>query len=194
MSPAPRDRPTIDECIERLRATTDLKKLVDMTTVLGWTPGVKPEFKFESLDPSQTATAVPSNNTSTPAVVGPPAPGATAASAAAASTSAEALAQAARTEADLKLGAKIAAVEESLQPLNPWFGDGPSVEQCDAAREAALERLGEIDKKMLVGEHVATCALYIIHRSGPSNGNVALVTRGLSDPPNGTYYCIRCIF
>jgi len=71
-----------------------------------------------------------------------------------------------------------------MEPLNTQYADSPSVDQCDVEREKAFAKLGTIDKKMLVGEHVATCALYIIHRT--HSGNVALVTRGLSDPSGDT--------
>lgn len=61
--------------------------------------------------------------------------------------------------------------------------NGPSVEQCDDARGIGYERLGRIDAKMLVGgqQHHHTVPFYIVHRA---NGNVALASRGLADPPH----------
>jgi serine/threonine protein kinase len=161
MADRPNDRPTINDCVDRLRACVDLKTLLRVTGDMQWStnPNANPTLRATA-----ATGALPKPVSVAPVNVPEPV---TAASEAAAESKAKLM---------------VEAMSNPLQPLNPQYGDGPTVEQCDAAREVALSKLGVIDKKMLVGEHVATCALYIIHRT--HSGNVALVTRGLSDPSN----------
>lgn len=178
---APRERPTIDMCIERIRSCIDLKKLLAITTSNQWparpnanananaaAPAASPlPLAKDSKDPPAPS---PSSLSPPPPFASPPPPLSFSLSSSSASPHA----------ADSK--GLMDRLESPLMPLNPEFGDGASVEACDAAREAALSKLGLIDKKMLIGEYVSTCSMYIIHRT--HSGNVALVTRGLSDPSN----------
>lgn len=178
LATAPNERPPIEVVVDRLRACIELEKLIGITAAAQWHSGT-------GANPSATASA------SAAPVVAPTGPvGVGAASGLDAKgtelyvPSKSAPSVASVPSLPLERASDSRSLMESLarplEPLNPQFGDGPSVEACDAAREQALAKLGTIDKKMLVGEHVATCALYIIHRT--HSGNVALVTRGLSDP------------
>lgn len=69
----------------------------------------------------------------------------------------------------------------TILPTIPEEREGPSIEACNEMREAAYKKLGEIDKEMIIDEHMKTCFYYVIHRR---NGNVAIASYGLSDPPH----------
>lgn len=194
----PTKRPTVEQCIERLRAEIDLTTLLRITDDMQWTTpqGGGPASAATALQRAQTAAsaakdvaaiaekefksgAVPDQvlsrtvemfqndmnrqspkkvfiNSSLPPASPQP------------------------VQDPTVVANRRKALEDGNGPLEVRYGDQPTVEQCDAIRERELTKLGVIDKKMLVGEHVATCAMYIIHRT--HTGNVALVTRGLSDP------------
>lgn len=53
---------------------------------------------------------------------------------------------------------------------------GDVCDECDAVRERTYEKLGEIDREMLVGKQ-SPVSFYIIHRS---NRNIAIASRGLA--------------
>lgn len=170
MAQQPHERPTIDEVLERLRTVTEAVKHA------GVDESTRPDLDATARAATRAVIAVSTRPEEHDSKYEPienlvPVEARAGASALPITTGVT----------DPRTEAKFAAIEASLQPLNAQFGDGPSVEACDAAREQFYEQLGVIDKKMLVGEHVATCALYIIHRPG---GNVALASRGLSDPPS----------
>jgi len=143
----PKDRPSVDEVVERLRAVLEFTKRMGTAGERKTSDG-----HLAPPDHSSLGDLVSSAKNGIMATIKP-------------ST----------------LRTRIEAAQNAIGSLLEDFADGPSVEACDAARERAYERLGTIDRKMLVGEQVATAPLYIVHRS---NGNVALASRGLADPPH----------
>jgi serine/threonine protein kinase len=157
--PNPEERPLIQLCVNILQSPAD--SLLEITTKRTATENGESKLisktnQKESASPLTLLSGAPS----------PPAP----------------LSIANNNIVDQKTMDSINAVQASLRAMNPVFGDGPSVEHCDVARETAFRKLGVIDQRMLIGEHLSTCALYIIHR--PLHQTVALATRGLSDPPS----------
>lgn len=71
---------------------------------------------------------------------------------------------------------KVALLLKSLQPLDAGFKDRFWL-ACFEARCIAYEKLGELDKKMIIDDRVGA-DFYIIHRK---NGNVMLASSGLAD-------------
>jgi serine/threonine protein kinase len=173
----PTDRPSIDMIVDKIRACIDLKTLMHVTDNMQWHAGQGPTALETAQERASIAASaanaiapVAERSAQAQAINDRPAPKKV--------FNVPSPAQAQEAENQLRKN----ALEDGNGPMEVRFGDQPTVEQCDAVREQALTKLGLIDKKMLVGEHVATCAMYIIHRM--HTGNVALVTRGLSDPIN----------
>lgn len=148
---APKDRPGIDEVLERLKGVLDFTKRKGERKEPS---AASTELGIGSIgtDGASLGDFVSSSRIASPAVIRPNI-----------------------LKAKIELGAA------GVSPLLREYSDGPPVDLCDASRERAYERFGTIDRKMLVGEQQPAVAMYIVHRS---NGNIALATRGLADPPH----------